>query len=317
MTAATVLNLGQANLAGDTRALFLKVWAGEVLTAFQTANKFMERSTMRRIASGKSAQFPATWKVSSGYHTPGTEVLGQTAALNERTITIDDFLVSSVFVAAVDELIAHYDVRGTYSAETGFSLSATMDKNIAATMILAARAAATVTGGFGGTSLTSTGTEFKTVAATLLAGIQAACQAMDEKDIPEVKPRSVFLRPAQYALLANMQANPLIHVDYNAGASNGSYAEGTLLKVAGATLVKTNQLPNSNVTTGPATYQGDFSKTAFVVTTPDSVGTVMLADLSTTIVDQPEKLGTLILSKYLVGHGILRPECAVEGKTTA
>lgn len=55
MANATVSRLGQINTAGDDKALFLKVFAGEVLTAFQestvTAGRFMERT----IASGKSA----------------------------------------------------------------------------------------------------------------------------------------------------------------------------------------------------------------------------------------------------------------------
>lgn len=55
MANANVSNLGQVNTSGDTKALFLKVFAGEVLTAFKeatvTEGKFQERT----IASGKSA----------------------------------------------------------------------------------------------------------------------------------------------------------------------------------------------------------------------------------------------------------------------
>jgi hypothetical protein len=55
MANATVSRSGQANTTGDVKALFLKVFAGEVLTAFEeatvTAGRFMERS----ISSGKSA----------------------------------------------------------------------------------------------------------------------------------------------------------------------------------------------------------------------------------------------------------------------
>ena len=53
MANATPSRLGQANTSGDAKALFLKVFAGEVLTAFEEANvtggKFMERT----IASGE------------------------------------------------------------------------------------------------------------------------------------------------------------------------------------------------------------------------------------------------------------------------
>lgn len=54
----TVTSLGQQNLTGSTTATFLKVFSGEVLTAFQETTKFLSRHSVRSITSGKSAQFP-------------------------------------------------------------------------------------------------------------------------------------------------------------------------------------------------------------------------------------------------------------------
>lgn len=48
---------GQVNNAGAVDALFLKVFAGEVLTAFREQNVALDRTVVRSIASGKSAQF--------------------------------------------------------------------------------------------------------------------------------------------------------------------------------------------------------------------------------------------------------------------
>lgn len=48
---------GQADGAGDSRALFLKKYGGEVLTAFRESNVFISRHMVRTITSGKSAQF--------------------------------------------------------------------------------------------------------------------------------------------------------------------------------------------------------------------------------------------------------------------
>ncbi len=44
---------GQQNMAGDPLALFLKVFAGEVLTAFAETNVAAARSMVRTITSGK------------------------------------------------------------------------------------------------------------------------------------------------------------------------------------------------------------------------------------------------------------------------
>lgn len=52
----TVSFAGQANGAGAADALFLKLWGGEVLTAFREYNAFATRTVVRNIKNGKSAQ---------------------------------------------------------------------------------------------------------------------------------------------------------------------------------------------------------------------------------------------------------------------
>lgn len=313
MANATQLAVGQVNGAGASDALFLKVFGGEVLTAFEEANKVMDKHTVRTISSGKSASFPATWKVSAGYHTAGAEIVGQTSNVNERVITIDDLLLSSVFIALIDEAKNHYDVRSIYSKEVGRALAYQWDKNVLQTGVLAARAAATVTGAYGGTALTSATTLYKTSAVDLAAGIYAGVQAMDEKDIPEEEEKYAFVRPAQYYLLA--QSTALLNRDWTYG-EGGNYAQGKVLQVGGAQIVKTNHLPITNVAAGPTAYQGDFTKTAGLLMTKQAVGTVKLLDLAQEMAYDIRRQGTLIVSKYAVGHGILRPECSVELKTT-
>lgn len=317
MANATTLNIGQVNGAGATDALFLKVFSGEVLTAFETASVTRDKHFVRSITSGKSASFPATWKVTGGYHTPGAEIVGQTSNVNERVITIDDLLLSSVFIPNIDEAKNHFDYRSTYSRECGIFLGTNWDKNILQMSVLAARASATVSGAFGGTSLTSSGTLYKTSASDLIAGFYAGAQAFDEKDIPDTSTKFGYIRPAQYYLLAGTPNSLLTHVDYNGGQSNGSFAKAKVIEIAGIQLVKTNNLPNSVVNSGPAAYQGDFTKTAAVITTADAVGTLKLMDLQSEMEYDIRRQGTLIIAKYLMGHGILRPECAVELKTTS
>lgn len=312
MVNAVSLRIGQTNGAGSTDEQFLKVFSGEVLTAFETANVVGDKHFIRSIPSGKSAQFPATWKVNARYHTPGTEITGQTSNVAERTIVIDDLLLADVFIPNVDEAKNHYDYRGIYSKECGIALATNWDKNVLQVGVLASRASATVTGAFGGTSLTSSGTAYRTVAADLIAGHYAAAQVFDEKDIPEAAPKYSFIKPAQYYLLA--QAKDLVDRDFTGG--NGDYARAEVLLVAGIRLVKTNNLPTTVINTGPAQYQGDFSKTAALIMTPDAVGTLKLMDLQGEMGWDMRRQGTLIIEKYMMGHGILRPECAVELKTT-
>jgi hypothetical protein len=58
MSNAVVSNIGQIAGSGDTKALFLKVYGGEVITAFETANSTIDKHMVRTISTGKSAQFP-------------------------------------------------------------------------------------------------------------------------------------------------------------------------------------------------------------------------------------------------------------------
>jgi len=306
MANATPSRLGQANLTGDAKALFLKVWSGEVLTAFHRENVFLNRSMVRSIQSGSSAQFPTTGTITAAYHTPGTELVGTTVAAAERTIVIDDLLVAQAFIARIDEAMNHYDVRSIYSDEAGKVLSETMDSNLAQVGVLAARASATITGGNGGTVLTNAA--YGTDSAVLAAGLFTAAQTLDEKNIGS--DRNVFLRPAQYYLLA--QNTTVINQWYG---GKGAISDGTVLKVAGIEVVKTNALPKTNVNTGVAAYQGNFSTTVGLVMNKAAIGTVKLLDLASESEYDIRRQGTLIVSKYAVGHGILRPECAIELKT--
>lgn len=311
MTDMTVSRLGQLDAAGDENALFLKKFGGEVLTAFDETNVMSGLHLSRTIESGKSAQFPATWKANAGYHTPGNQLLGsQQIKHNERVISIDDLLVSDTFIANIDEAKNHYDVRSIYSNELGRALARSFDQTTMQVAVLAARATATVSGGFGGSAVTHANA--KTDGAQLASLIFDGAQALDEKDIPEHE-RNVIVKPAQYYLMA--QTTALINKDWG-GA--GVYADGSILKVADVSIVKSNNVPTTVVsaTTGENnTYSGDFSKTAAVMFQKQAIGTVKLMELATQMTGNDFAVmyqGTMLVAKYAMGHGILRPECAVE-----
>ena len=143
MANATVSRLGLVNNSGtDFDALFLKVFSGEVLTAFARNNIFNEQlHSVRTITSGKSAQFPVTGTATAAYHTPGTPLVGANQILaNEKIISIDDLLISQAFVSNLDELKNHYDVRATYADELGKALARTYDQNVAKVIANASRA---------------------------------------------------------------------------------------------------------------------------------------------------------------------------------
>ena len=309
MSNANVSRLGQVNQSGDTDALFLKKYGGEVMTAFAETNVSMDKHFVRTMDSGKSAQFPFTGKLTAAYHTIGTEILGLDVNHAEQVITIDDLLISHAFVGMIDELKNHYDVRSIYSTAAGRALALKLDQNVLASGVLAARASAVTTDGNGGTVLTDA--DFATVADDLVAGMFAAQQAFDEKDVPD-EDRNFFVKPAQYYQLVNH--DKAVNRDYD---GKGSFGTGTISMIGGLPIVKTNNLPSTNTTGGsdPDKYEGDFSTTVALAMQRMAVGTVKLLDIALEMEYDIRRQGTLIVAKVAVGHGILRPDCAVELKT--
>ena len=319
MANATPSRLGAANGAvanfDQKNALFLKVFAGEVLTAFDETNVMKDLHVSRTISSGKSAQFPVTGKANAAYHTVGTPLLGtQNIKHNEIVVNIDDVLIADTFIANIDEAKNHYDVRAEYSRLLGMALAKQFDVRCLQLGVLAARASATVTGGNGGTAITDA--DAATNGASLAASIFEAAQAMDEKDVPE-NDRVAIGKPAQYYNL--VQTTDVINRDFG-GA--GVYADGTVLRVAGIQIVKSNNVPTTNVSavTGENnTYHGNFSTTVALVMQKSAIGTVKLMDLAVERTSGDFEVmyqGTLMAAKYAMGHGILRPECAVEIKSS-
>jgi N4-gp56 family major capsid protein len=315
MSNATASRLGQINAAGDANALFLKVFSGEVLSAFERENQMLGMTSVRSITSGKSAQFPVTGTISSGYHTIGNEILGSAVSKNEKVINIDDMLLASAFLGEIDELKNHYDVRSVYSREMGQALAKTVDKNLLNLVVLASRASANITGGNAGLQITAA--TAKTSASVLTSSIFDAIQALDEKDVPS-QGRYIVVAPDQYYQLCNLDS--LISRDFSANA--GDRAKGTVVSIGGVPVIKSNTAVASFTDQSAAstsgqnnTYIGDFSTVAAVVFHSSAVGTVKLKDLVLESTYDPRRLGTLLTSRMALGHGILRPESAVSIKT--
>ena len=312
MSNATVSRIGQAAGSGSTTALFLKVFAGEVITAFETANSTLDKHMVRTISSGKSAQFPVTGKATASYHTIGNEITGGTLTHNERVISIMDLLIAPVFIARIEEAMNHYDVRSIYSSELGRALANQMDKHVYQAMLLASRASAASPQAAG---QQETDADFATNAASAAATIFSAAGKLDALDIP-ADDRYCAVAPATYYNL--IQGTTVINRDWG---GSGSYSDGKVLKVAGINIVPTNNLPSSNINSGvaqgsDASLAWNFTNTVGLVWHKSCAGTVKLLDLSTEMEYDMRRQGTLMVAKYAMGHGILRPEAAIEIKTS-
>lgn len=316
MANANPSRVGQIAGAGDTRALFLKVFSGEVMTVFDSETVMKDKVRVRTLSSGKSAQFPAIGTTKAFYHTVGNEITGDLIQHDEKIITIDDLLVAATAISQIDEAMNHYEVRSEYSKRMGQALAQTYDRNLLSLAVKAARD--TGVGGIGvgavgqGNAVSANIGASPTIQ-TIVDGFYTAARALDEKNIPQ-SDRYAFVPPAVYwSLVTN---DKLINRDFNGG--NGDYAKGNVFEVAGIKIIKTNNLAvNHTAATGTFPdysnkYAVNASDTRALILHPDAMGTVKLLDLSSEMEWDIRRQVTLMVSKMAVGHGVLRPECLYE-----
>ena len=322
MANASPVSVGKVNAGGSEDALFLKVFAGEVLTSFDRASVTQGAEMVRSISSGKSATFPVMGRVGASYHTAGAEITGSDVNHSEKVITINDLLLSSVFLSNIEEAKNHWDVRSAYSTEIGRALAFQKDKHVLQTIGQAAQGSANISGGDAGTVLTNTSIASATAATAANAMIDElfnAASALDSHYVPK-EGRKCFLRLEEYYKLAN--ATNAVNVDFTGGA-NGGVADGKVMKVAGIELVPTPHFvasdlsASTNVDGGSATQGGsnpqqvNLANYVALVCHPSAAGTVKLMDLATEMEYDIRRQGTLMVAKYAMGHGVLRPEAAV------
>lgn len=329
-TDQAVSRLGQVNASGDARALFLKLFSGEILSAFEERNIFMPLHRVRTIQNGKSAQFPLTGVATAKYHTPGQLIEADKIKHAERVVTVDDLLISSTFISNIDEAMNHYDVRSIYTREMGYALANAADKNVAriiakAASITDATAAATQFGASFDDEVYTSNVTIGALTADAVDGakiakaIYDALEEFDKKDITQEK--IVVLPPQQYYALfgADQSVNTLAYMNRDVGGS-GSIATGAAPTIGGARVVMSNHIPTTDESTTGATpdpltntgaYKSDYSAVRGLVFTQDAAATVKLLDLGVENEYQIERQGNLMVAKYAMGHNILRPACAI------
>ena len=315
MSNATVSRLGLVNNSGTGyNDLFLKVFSGEVLSSFGRENQMLNMTTVRTISNAKSATFPVTGTIASSYHTIGNEIVGTQVKHNEKVINIDDMLLANAFLAEIDELKNHYDVRSIYSKEMGQALAKKVDQHLLQLTVLASQAATTITGGSGGTQITDS--DAKTNATSMIASVFDAIQALDEKDVPS-SDRYCIVTPDVYYQLSNV--DKLVSRDFS--SNNGDFSKGQVVMIGGVRIIKSNTAvtaftdQSAAITGTNNTYNVNAATIAGVVFHKSAVGTVKLKDLVLENTYDPRRLGNLMTARLALGHGILRPESAVSIKT--
>ena len=297
-------------------ATALKVFSGEVFNAFNSASIFKGLVRSYDLRGAKSKQFLLTGKLSAGYHTPGTPILGDAGIKsNEKTIVMDDLLVASQFVYELDEILSQWSARSEISKQIGEALAKHYDERIARVLTLASAEASAVTGEPGGFRV-QLGANNEYNAQALVDGFFEAASVLDERNAPQ-EGRVAVLNPRQYHSLVSSVDTGILNRDL--GSTQGSLNSGEgLYSIAGISIRKSNNLPFlagtvAAVTGENNTYNGDFTNTCGLLFHREAAGVVqsIAPSVETTSADfRVQYAGDLIVGKLAMGCGSLRTSVA-------
>lgn len=322
LAATGISNPGQKLSSGDREALFMKVFSGEVLTAFARNTVMMSRHQVRTIDHGKSASFAVMGRTRAKYLAPGSSLDEQRTKFehSEKIIAIDGLLTADCLITDIDDAMNHYDVRVEYSRQLGEALAQSADCAIINELANMAAKGATEAEenipdngtdvdkvkGTGKAFEFATGLELSQSAVygnKIIEGLLAARAAFTKNYVP-MGDRYCLLTPEGYSAL--IKALMPDSANYQALFDPNS---GKLQTICGFEVIEVPHLLNDGVD-GKHKLNTKFTaaKLQGIVFHRSAVGTVKLKDLAMERARRAEYQADQIIAKYAMGHGGLRPE---------
>lgn len=300
----------------------------EMFKAYESACIAKGTVQNRTLRNGKSMQFIFTGRMTADYHTPGTPILGSgDPPVAEKTIIMDDLLISSAFIYDLDETLAHYSLRSEISKKIGHALAEAYDKKVFRTITKAAREAHPVTASPGpepGGSIINLGANNQYSAQHIVDAFFEAASILDEKNVPR-DGRTAVLSPRQYYSLVSQVDSNILNRDFGNSQGNLNSGEG-LYEIAGISIKRSNNLPFMVTGTGSSStvarvdgenndYSGDFTKSCGLIYMKDAAGVVEGIGPSVQTTGSDVKTmyqGDIIVGRMAMGVGTLNPACAIE-----
>ena len=317
-----ISNPGQKLSAGDRDALFMKVFSGEVLTAFARNTVMMSRHQVRTIDHGKSASFAVMGRTRAKYLAPGDSLDDQRKKMehNERVIAIDGLLTADCLITDIDDAMNHYDVRVEYSRQLGEALAMAADCAVINELANEAAKDSTFKDGnipdkdTASDKVLGTGKAFEFVTSLdisqdanygnkILEGLLAARAQMTKNYVP-MGDRYCLLTPEGYS--AVMKALMPDSANYHALFDPNT---GKLQTICGFEVIEVPHLLNEGVD-GKHALNAKIKTAGLqgIVFHRSAVGTVKLKDLAMERARRAEYQADQIIAKLAMGHGGLRPE---------
>lgn len=322
---------GVSTGGADKLALFLKVFGGEVLTAFARTSVTTSRHMVRSISSGKSAQFPVLGRTQAAYLAPGENLDDKRKDIKhtEKVITIDGLLTADVLIYDIEDAMNHYDVRSEYTSQLGESLAMAADGAVLAEIAGLCNLTSTLNEnieGLGAATVIATNQNKETLTdqvalgKEIIAALTKARAALTKNYVPAAD-RVFYCDPDSYsAILAALMPNAANY------AALIDPEKGSIRNVMGFEVVEVPHLTAGGAGTSradttnqkhafPVSSDGGTTKVAKdnvigLFMHRSAVGTVKLRDLALERARRANFQADQIIAKYAMGHGGLRPEAA-------
>lgn len=321
----------------DAGKLWLPIWSGEVLHAYDEYRMFEPLVTSKMIDSGRTIEFPMTGTVALNPAWAAGEYLvgGDSSVTETFVVSLDARPMAAHFeLDNIDLMITQWEYRQELARQAGQTLANARDKQIGA-FIAHAGVAAPIAADprnvafpdvFQSADLTAPADDAAALA--VLAGIEDFCVDLQENDVPmgpaycAVSPR-LFQQIRRLGIADASSASntqPLFGGVAAAGGLGAPFTQGLnslsdSLVYMGVTIIKTNHMPG-NFTGGDVIGESRYNVNGVAAGIkamcwcPDAVAAVRKTGLVVDTEDDIRRNTTFTVASMLSGTGVLKPELA-------
>jgi len=324
--------------------LWLPLWSGEVINAYDEYNVFENLITTKTLSGGYSYEFPVTGTVAlNAAWDAGEELIGGDSSSTTFKVNLDKRPMAAHFETDnVDLLVTQWDYRSELARQAGLTLANTRDKQIVSALIAASVVAPLTSdprglgvSNFPAPAVVATGTSAigvevsqctETIALSILQNIENYLVFMQENNYPVENvycavPPKVFqvIRALGIPRADNKFTNyPLFGASEEVGGLGAPLAVGMnsmmdTLDYMGVKIIKTNHIPRSNLGSAPiggAKYNLDCSTVNIfgMLFQPEAVAGLSLMGMKVDTVQDVRRNTQFTVASMMKGTGILRPE---------
>ena len=332
---------GTSGERAGANKLWLPLWSGEVINAYDQYNIFENLISSKSLTGSFSYEFPVTGLVSlNAAWDAGEELVGGDSSSTTFKVNLDKRPMAAHFETDnVDLLITQWDYRSELARQAGLTLSSTRDKQIVSALIAASVAAPLTSdprglavANFPAPAIVNTTTAAigvsvsacsETVALSILQKIENYLVFMQENDYPVQNvmcavPPKVFqvIRALGIPRATDKFSNmPLFTAGDSYGSagmpiSSGMNALSDSLDYMGVKIVKTNHIPRATVAAGQAKYNLTCGTVDIfgIIFQKEAVAGLSLMGMKVDSIQDIRRNTQFTVASMLKGTGILRPE---------